>query len=99
MLVFFMVIWNILRPFGVLRGNLVFFPCFGKLCQEKKSGNPAAGPSSSSSTVARKNRRLDERMLRMRELFISDATDVYPVSVLRGKCTVHHCQVWPQLFK
>jgi len=29
----------------------------------------------------------------MRELFISDATDVYPVSVLRGKCTVHHCQV------
>lgn len=32
-------------------------------------------------------------MLRMRELFISDATDVYPVSVLRGKCIVRHCQV------
>jgi len=28
----------------------------------------------------------------MRELFISDATDVYPVSVLRGKCVVRHCQ-------
>ena len=31
-------------------------------------------------------------MLRMRELFESPATDVYPCSVLRGKCTVYHCQ-------
>ena len=36
--------------------------------------------------------RLDDRMLRMRELFVSEATDVYPVSVLRGKCTVYQCE-------
>jgi hypothetical protein len=47
MLVYFMVIWNILRPFGVFYGYLVklwqlgiFAPHFGILCQEK-SGNPA----------------------------------------------------------
>jgi hypothetical protein len=48
MLVYFMVIWNILRSFGIFYGNLVMlwlhiwhiFPCFGILCQEK-SGNPA----------------------------------------------------------
>jgi arginine-glutamic acid dipeptide repeat-containing protein len=39
-----------------------------------------------------KRPRLDDRMLRMRELFVSEATDVYPVSVLRGKCNVSHCQ-------
>ena len=50
------------------------------------------------SGLGSRHRRLDERMLRMRELFISDATDVYPVSVLRGKCTVHHCQVNPRWF-
>ena len=29
---------------------------------------------------------------RMRELFVSESTDVYPVSVLRGLCTVYQCQ-------
>ena len=37
-----------------------------------------------------KRPKLDDRMLRMRELFVSEATDVYPVSVLRGKCNVYH---------
>jgi hypothetical protein len=44
---YFMAIWSILRPFGVLCGHLVFFmviwyilPRFGMLYQEK-SGNPA----------------------------------------------------------
>ena len=37
-----------------------------------------------------KRPKLDDRMLRMRELFVSEATDVYPVSVLRGKCNVTH---------
>jgi hypothetical protein len=35
MLVYFKVIWNILRPFGNV---VVIFPYFGTLCQEK-SGN------------------------------------------------------------
>ena len=35
---------------------------------------------------------LNDRMLRMRELFVSESTDVYPVSVLRGLCCVHQCQ-------
>lgn len=39
-----------------------------------------------------KRPKLDDRMLRMRELFVSETTDVYPVSVLRGKCDVVHCQ-------
>ena len=39
-----------------------------------------------------KRTKLDDRMLRMRELFVSDAADVHSVSVLRGKCTVYHCQ-------
>jgi hypothetical protein len=42
--------------------------------------------------VAYKRTKLDDRMLRMRELFVSEATDIYPVSVLRGKCSVFHCQ-------
>ena len=36
-------------------------------------------------------KKLDDTMLRQRELFTSDATDIYPVSVLRGKCVVHYC--------
>jgi hypothetical protein len=46
-LVFSMSIWNKLRPFGMIcgfwyfSGNLVYFPRFGILCQEK-SGNPGA---------------------------------------------------------
>jgi hypothetical protein len=40
-LVYFMVIWYILRPFGTFHGHLVYFSCFGMLHQEK-SGNPAS---------------------------------------------------------
>jgi hypothetical protein len=50
-----MVIWNILRPFGIFCGHYVgifyghlvaiwyTFPRFGKMCQEK-SGNPVSLP-------------------------------------------------------
>ena len=48
--------------------------------------------SNNSELKKAKRPKLDDRMLRMRELFVSEATDVYPVSVLRGKCTVYHCQ-------
>ncbi len=34
---------------------------------------------------------MNDPMYRTRELFISEMTDVYPVSVLRGKCQVLHC--------
>jgi hypothetical protein len=38
---YFTVIWYILWPFcNVCSGNLVYFPHFGIMCQEK-SGNPA----------------------------------------------------------
>ena len=33
---------------------------------------------------------IDEPSIKSRELFISDATDTYPVSVLRGHCRVDH---------
>lgn len=33
---------------------------------------------------------IDEPLIKSRELFISDATDTYPVSVLRGHCRVDH---------
>jgi hypothetical protein len=36
---YFMVIWNILSPFGNVMVIWYIFPCFGALCQEK-SGNP-----------------------------------------------------------
>jgi hypothetical protein len=39
-LVHFMVIWYILWTFGIFCGNLVYFPRFGILYQEK-SVNPA----------------------------------------------------------
>lgn len=32
----------------------------------------------------------DDPVIKSRELFISDATDSYPVSVLRGLCRVDH---------
>jgi hypothetical protein len=38
-LVYFTAIGNILRLFGIFCGNLVYFPRFGILDQEK-SGNP-----------------------------------------------------------
>jgi hypothetical protein len=38
-LVYFTAIGNILWPFGIFCGHLVYFPCFGILYQEK-SGNP-----------------------------------------------------------
>jgi hypothetical protein len=48
MLVYFMDVWSILQPFGILYGLLVYFlviwyifPSFGMLYQEK-SGNPGA---------------------------------------------------------
>jgi hypothetical protein len=37
-LVYITAIWNILWPFGIFYGNLVYFPRFGILSQEK-SGN------------------------------------------------------------
>jgi hypothetical protein len=40
MLVYFMVIWNILRTFGNTVAIWYIYPRFGTLCQEK-SGNPA----------------------------------------------------------
>jgi hypothetical protein len=40
-LVYFTVIGNILCPFGIFRGNLVYLTRFGILYQEK-SGNPAS---------------------------------------------------------
>jgi hypothetical protein len=50
MLKYFMDIWSILQPFGILYGHLVYvmvicyiFPHFGKLYQEK-SGNPGFKP-------------------------------------------------------
>ena len=55
-----------------------------KISAAEKSGESVEG--------LEKPRKLDVMMLRMRELFTSDATDVHPVSVLRGKCDVHHCQ-------
>jgi hypothetical protein len=39
-LVYFMVIWYILWPYGNVVVIWYIFPRFGKLCQEK-SGNPA----------------------------------------------------------
>ena len=33
---------------------------------------------------------IDDPVIKSRELFISDATDTYPVSVLRGICRVDH---------
>ncbi|XP_066297465.1 arginine-glutamic acid dipeptide repeats protein-like isoform X1 [Branchiostoma lanceolatum] len=33
---------------------------------------------------------IKESLMKSRELFISDATDSYPVSALRGRCCVHH---------
>jgi hypothetical protein len=42
MLVYFMAIWSIFRPFGIFYGTLVYFSHFGMLPQEK-SGNPASG--------------------------------------------------------
>jgi hypothetical protein len=48
MLVYFMVIWNILRQFDIVKiiweccGDLVHFPPFGHMRQEK-SGNPDRG--------------------------------------------------------
>jgi hypothetical protein len=49
MLVYFMVIWKLLRPFWYIYGHFVLlwsfgliFPRFGVLCQEK-SGNPGGG--------------------------------------------------------
>jgi hypothetical protein len=49
MLVYFMGIWSILQPFGILYGHLVYFvviwyisPRFGMLYRER-SGNPALG--------------------------------------------------------
>lgn len=53
---------------------------------------PDPTTSSSSSSKKKKRQKLDDMMLKLRELFVSEATDVYPVSVLRGKCTVYHCQ-------
>jgi hypothetical protein len=41
MLVYFIAVSSILRPFGIFCGHLVYFSCFGMLCQEK-SGNPVA---------------------------------------------------------
>eukprot|EP00095_Tigriopus_kingsejongensis_P001568 maker-scaffold907_size82601-snap-gene-0.22 protein:Tk01568 transcript:maker-scaffold907_size82601-snap-gene-0.22-mRNA-1 annotation:"arginine-glutamic acid dipeptide repeats protein" len=41
--------------------------------------------------AAGSRRLLNEAMYRTRELFISEMTDIYPASVLRGKCVVHHC--------
>jgi hypothetical protein len=38
-MVYFTSIWYILWPFGIFCSNLVYFPCVGKLYQEK-SGNP-----------------------------------------------------------
>ena len=43
-------------------------------------------------------KKLDKNMLRMRELFVSDASDVYPVSVLRGKCNVVQCLIYSDLY-
>jgi len=37
------------------------------------------------------DQRIKDPLVKSRELFISDATDQYPVNVLRGKCTVQHC--------
>ena len=37
-------------------------------------------------------KRLDETMLRQRELFSSDISDTFSVSVLRGKCEVIQCE-------
>jgi hypothetical protein len=49
MLVHFMLIWNMLWPFGIFYRKFVvvwyIFPHFGMLCQDK-SGNPAANPIS-----------------------------------------------------
>jgi hypothetical protein len=38
--VYYLAIWNILRPFGNLAAMSFIFPRFGIVCQEK-SGNPA----------------------------------------------------------
>jgi hypothetical protein len=38
-LVYFMAIWYVIRTLGIFCGNLVYFPRFGTLYQEK-SGNP-----------------------------------------------------------
>ncbi len=39
-----------------------------------------------------RRKKLNDQMLRTRELFESTTTDIHPCSVLRGKCTVYHCQ-------
>ena len=38
-----------------------------------------------------KRPKLNDGMLRLRELFVSESTDMHPVSVLRGLCKVYQC--------
>ena len=60
---------------------------------EKAAAEQAANMAAQNAELKKSKRtKLDDRMLRMRELFVSEATDVHPVSVLRGKCQVYHCQ-------
>lgn len=50
---------------------------------------PATGPAANQLKMDIASIR--DPMYRMRELFISEMTDIYPVSVLRGRCNVLHC--------
>jgi hypothetical protein len=40
LLVYFMVNWNILRPFGIYCGHLVYFLPFWYILYQETSGNP-----------------------------------------------------------
>jgi hypothetical protein len=59
MLVYFMLIWNILRSFGIFYGHLVgnvlviryIFPRLGLLCQEKSGNSGAIEQTAAGKTV------------------------------------------------
>ena len=63
---------------------------YKNLALAEKAANEAANNGINGDVKRTKRPKLDDRMLSMRELFVSEATDVYPVSVLRGKCNVYH---------
>ncbi|XP_050730584.1 arginine-glutamic acid dipeptide repeats protein-like isoform X3 [Eriocheir sinensis] len=56
---------------------------YQRLAQDRNTENTPSLPDNKSLVT-------DDPVIKSRELFISDATDTYPVSVLRGLCRVDH---------
>lgn len=61
------------------------------LIQDRYTEHGAGAASSAVSNLARNLAAIKDPMYRTRELFISEMTDIYPASVLRGLCNVQHC--------